>query len=350
MAANSRRSRRPGGGSELQGDRRSSTRSRSMDPHEQPATAASPAPPGPRPRSAAPVRRPAPDAAGRRWRRRLAQARQLAALDDVGPAGRGGPGAAAAEPVAQRSGRRTVLHRVHGPGARGQRRFGGHQQLHRRHRRATFDDGTEFRTHGRRRAWPVGERRATLRENRRRLRVQDAEQQLAAQHRRAAAARAADHRLLRLDAAPGRRPDGQRDVHRAQPGQGLHDRQALDHVRRHRRLRGRQAGDHRGRRLPAHAGPLPGDRRPGPEGHAARRASGHRQDAVRPRRRRRGRRRLPVRHRLGLHGDVRRRRRQPRPRPLPAGPPDGSGDHLHRRDRLHRPQARRRSRRRSRRA
>ena len=213
-----------------------------------------------------------------------------------------------------------------------------------------FDDGTEFRTHGRRRAWPVGERRSDVPREQRRLPVQDAEQQLAAQHRRPAAARAADHRLLRLDAAPGGRPDGQRDVHRAQPGQGLHDRQAFHHVLRHRRLRGRQAGDHRGRRLPAHAGALPGDRRPGPEGHAARRASGHRQDPLRPRRRRRGRGRLPVRHRLGLHGDVRRRRRQPRPRPLPAGPPDGPGDHLHRRDRLHRPQARRRSRRRSRRA
>ena len=129
-------------------------------------------------------------------------------------------------------------------------------------------------------------RRGAAQGARRRVHVQDRGHELVAQHRRAAPAGAADHRLLRVDAAPGRRPDGQRDVHRAQPGEGVHDGQAVDDVRRHRRLRGRQAGDHGGRRLPADARPLPGDRRPCAEGHAAGRPAGDRQDAVRPGRRR----------------------------------------------------------------
>ena len=77
---------------------------------------------------------------------------------------------------------------------------------------------------------------------------------------------------------------------------------------------------------------------------------GHRQDPHRPGGGRRGRRAVPVGHRLRLHGDVRGRRRQPRPRPVPERPQDGPGDHLRRRDRLDRPQARRRPRRRPRRA
>ena len=106
----------------------------------------------------------------------------------------------------------------------------------------------------------------------------------------------------------------------------------------------------RGRRLPEVPRALRRDRRPHPQGHPAGRSSRHRQDAHRPGRRRRGRRAVPVGHRLGLHGDVRRRRRQPRARPVPDGPQDGPGHHLRRRDRLHRPQARRRPRRRPRRA
>ena len=77
---------------------------------------------------------------------------------------------------------------------------------------------------------------------------------------------------------------------------------------------------------------------------------GHRQDAARPGRGRRGRRALHVGERLGLHGDVRRRRGQPGARPVPDGPQAGAGHRLRRRDRLHRPQARRRPRRRPRRA
>ena len=98
------------------------------------------------------------------------------------------------------------------------------------------------------------------------------------------------------------------------------------------------------------AGQVQGDRRPHPQGRAAGRPSRHRQDADRPGRGRRGRRAVHVGHRLRLHGDVRGRRRQPGPRPVPDGPQAGAGHHLRRRDRLHRPQARRRPRRRPRRA
>ena len=77
---------------------------------------------------------------------------------------------------------------------------------------------------------------------------------------------------------------------------------------------------------------------------------GHRQDPHRPGRGRRGRRALPVGERVRLHGDVRGRGREPRPRPLPDGAQAGTGHHLRRRDRLHRPQARGRARRRPRRA
>ena len=55
-------------------------------------------------------------------------------------------------------------------------------------------------------------------------------------------------------------------------------------------------------------------------------------------------------HRFRLHGDVRRRRCGPRARPVPDREEAGAGDHLRRRDRLDRPQARRRPRRRPRRA
>ena len=97
-------------------------------------------------------------------------------------------------------------------------------------------------------------------------------------------------------------------------------------------------------------GPLQGDRGEDPQGRPAGRPARHRQDADRPGRRRRGRRALHVGERLGLHGDVRGRRRQPGPRPVPDGPQAGAGHRLRRRDRLHRPQARRRPRRRPRRA
>ena len=82
-----------------------------------------------------------------------------------------------------------------------------------------------------------------------------------------------DHRVLRLDEPPGPGTDVRDHVDRALAGQGLHDRAPAHDLRRRRRLSGRQAGDQRGRRLPQVPGPLPGDRRPSPEGRAARRAA-----------------------------------------------------------------------------
>ena len=145
-------------------------------------------------------------------------------------------------------------------------------------------------------------------------------------------------------------PDGRGHEHRPQPGEGLQHREAEDDVRRRRRLRPGEAGDRRGRRLPQEPRQVQGDRRAHPEGRAARRSARHRQDAHRTRGRRRGRRAVRVGHRLRLHGDVRRRRRGARARPVPDRAQAGARDHLRRRDRLHRPQARRRARRRARRA
>ena len=69
----------------------------------------------------------------------------------------------------------------------------------------------------------------------------------------------------------------------------------------------------------AEPGQVPGGRRQDPQGRAAVRPARHRQDAARPRGRRRGRRAVLLDLRLGLRRDVRRRRRQPRPRPVRAG-------------------------------
>ena len=52
-----------------------------------------------------------------------------------------------------------------------------------------------------------------------------------------------------MDAAPSPGPDGRHHVDRAEQGQDLQHRTSRNDVRRRRRLRGRQAGDHRGRRL-----------------------------------------------------------------------------------------------------
>ena len=87
-----------------------------------------------------------------------------------------------------------------------------------------------------------------------------------------------------------------------------------------------------------------------PDRRAALRAAGHRQDAARPRRRRRGGRAVLLDLRLGLRRDVRRRRRLARPRPVRAGQAEQPLHHLHGRDRRRRPSPRRRPRRRARRA
>ena len=105
------------------------------------------------------------------------------------------------------------------------------------------------------------------------------------------------------------------------------------------RLRRRQTGDQRGRRLLEDARPVQGDRGEDPQGRAPGRAPWNGQDAPGPGRGGRGGRALHVGERIGLHGDVRRRRRQPGARPVPNGPQAGAGHRLRRRDRLHRPQA-----------
>ena len=163
---------------------------------------------------------------------------------------------------------------------------------------------------------------------------------------------AADHRLLRLDAAPrrrarwatscrsadrGRRPTPPNGRARPSPtspatrASSRRSREVVDFLKYARAVRARSA--------PASPRACCSSGRPGTG-----------KTLHRPGRRRRGRRAVPVGHRLGLHGDVRRRRRQPRARPVPDGPQAGPGHHLRRRDRLDRPQARRRPRRRPRRA
>ena len=88
-------------------------------------------------------------------------------------------------------------------------------------------------------------------------------------------------------------------------------------------------------------GALLGDRRAHPEGRAARRPSRHRQDAARAIDRRRGGRAVPVRERLGLRRDVRRRRRVAHPQAVQGRAPPSVVHHLHRRARRRRPQPRR---------
>ena len=119
-----------------------------------------------------------------------------------------------------------------------------------------------------------------------RLQLRRRRQQHPRRHPALGPAARADHRFLRLDEPPRAGTDGRGDEHRQEPGQGLQHREAEDDVRRRRRLRPGEAGDHRGRRLPEEPGQVQGDRRAHPEGRAARRSARHRQDAHRPRRRR----------------------------------------------------------------
>ena len=72
----------------------------------------------------------------------------------------------------------------------------------------------------------------------------------------------------------------------------------------------------RDHRLPAQPPEVHGDRREAPQGRAAGRPSGHRQDAAGQGRGRRGQRPVFLHLRLRLRGDVRGRGRQPRPGPL----------------------------------
>ena len=127
-----------------------------------------------------------------------------------------------------------------------------------------------------------------------------------------------------------------------QPGPRVHHRAAGHDLRRRRRLRGREGGRPGGRRVPPRPGDVPGDRCPHPQGRPPRRAARHGQDPDGPGRRRRGGRAVHLGHGLALHGDVRRCRRGPGARPLPGGPAARAVDRVRGRDRLDRPQARRR--------
>ena len=115
-----------------------------------------------------------------------------------------------------------------------------------------------------------------------------------------------------------------------------------------RRRGGRGAPRDQG--VPREPQEVPGARRADPQGRAALRPAGHRQDAAGARRRRRGRRAVLLDLRLGLRRDVRRRRRLARARPLRAGQAELALHHLHGRDRRRRPPPRRRPGRRPRRA
>ena len=81
-------------------------------------------------------------------------------------------------------------------------------------------------------------------------------------------------------------------------------------------------------------------RRQDSEGRAAGRPAGHRQDAARPRRRRRSQGAVLQPERLGVRRDVRRRRRRARARSVLAGRSEGAVHRLHRRARRARQGAR----------
>ena len=158
------------------------------------------------------------------------------------------------------------------------------------------------------------------------------------------------HRVLDLPDEPGPRRRVEGDVLR-QVARQAHERGlAEDHLPRRGRGGRGGGGAPRDQGVPREPQEVPGAGRPDPQGRAALRPAGHRQDAPGPRGRRRGRRAVLLDLGLGLRRDVRRRRRLARARPLRAGQAEQPLHHLHGRDRRRRPPPRRRPRRRSRRA
>ena len=107
------------------------------------------------------------------------------------------------------------------------------------------------------------------------------------------------------------------------------DRRHLQGCRRRRRGHRRAAGDHP---VSEDAREIRPAGRAHPQGRAAGRPSGHRQDPAGQGHRRRSQVAFLRNQRLRVCGDVCGRGRGPRPRPVRAGPQGRSGDHLHRRD------------------
>ena len=103
------------------------------------------------------------------------------------------------------------------------------------------------------------------------------------------------------------------------------------------RRRGRSQGRARGnRQVPAQPVEVRVARRPRAKRRAARRTSGHGQDAARSRRRRRSRRAFFLRQRFRVHRGVRRRWRVPRAQAVRTGESEGARHRVHRRARRHR--------------
>ena len=188
------------------------------------------------------------------------------------------------------------------------------------------------------------------REARRQLRLEGHRRLLVDGADRVVPAVPAADRLLDLPDEPGagRRLEGDelRQVAREADGAGLAEDRLQGRRRRGRGGRG-AAGD---QGVPREPEEVPGARRAHPEGRAALRAAGHRQDAARARGRRRGGRAVLLDLGLRLRRDVRRRRRLARARPVRAGEAGVAVHRLHGRDRRRRPPSRRRPRRRPRRA
>ena len=150
----------------------------------------------------------------------------------------------------------------------------------------------------------------------------------------------AARRLLRLDVpAPARRP---RRRPAGRPAEARRSGNRARDVRRRGRHRRSGSRDQRGGGLPEGSGKVSPSRRARAQGRAAGRGAGNRQDAPCAGHGGRGQGPVLQRQRLRVHRDDRRRRRQPRPRAVRRGPQGRARHHLHRRDRHHRPGARRR--------
>ena len=114
----------------------------------------------------------------------------------------------------------------------------------------------------------------------------------------------------------------------------------LDRLERGRGRRRGEGGAGRGRRVPARSEALPRARRAGAEGHPAARPARHRQDAAREGRRGRVRRAVLLPVGRVVRRDVRRAGRRAHPAPVRRGAQGAAGDHLHRRARRRRREAR----------